>query len=402
MGAVGWIVLGVAAAAAVLLAVRARRDPARSGRSRRLRVALGLGATVAAIVAGALLIGVQSVPAPEVRGIGVLVEGTDSLASRGYDTGLTVSLRARVIECGDPVAVALTIAPTAEFWRDNASVLRSQAVIRVAIPDAAISGIDVATATDALTAVVDPSGASTDRGGATVSSVEPDDATETTMLEITVPGWGRSLAPVVLAFTADWTERRSRLGGCYLSLPALTGHPTVLSGAQLAGTAVALEEDLGTRDANVFEVESRAAGLHAYWNSDYEVTRGVASIDLGDYTLQDAMSAAPDTSLSGAPAWTCRTTIPDTFANIETQDPDEPTADFNITGSQTTTVAFSAERIQQILEQRTCATFVAIEAPGAGTKRDLLLIIIGALFSIGMELVLTGIVRDRRAPREQW
>ena len=371
-------------------------------------MALGLAATVVAIVAGAALIGVQSVPAPEVRGIGVLVEGTDSLASRGFDTGLTVSLKARVIECGEPVAVALTIAPTAEFWRDHAAVLRSQAVIHVAIPDASLSGVDVATATDALAAVVDPQGAGKDRDGATLTSVDPDEATGTTQLEITVPGWGRSLAPVILAFTADWTERRSRLGGCYLSLPALTGHPTVLSGAQLAGTAVALEEDLGTRDANVFEVESRAAGLHAYWNSDYEVTRGQAPaamtlppLDLGDYTLQDAMSAAPDTSLSGAPAWTCRTTIPDTFANIETQDPDEPTADFNITGSQTTTVAFSAERIQQILEQRTCATFVAIEAPGAGTKRDLLLIIIGALFSIGMELVLTGLVRDQRASREQ-
>ncbi|WP_309650481.1 hypothetical protein [Nocardioides sp.] len=360
-------------------------------------MALGLATTVAAIIAGAVLIGVQSVPAPEPRGIGVLVEGTDSLAIRGFDTGLTVSLKARVIGCGEPVAVALTIAPTAEFWRDHAAVLRSQAVVRVAVPDAGISRIDVATATDALAAVVDPQGASADRDGATLSSVDPDDETGTTMLEITVPGWGRSLAPVIIDFTADWTERRSRLGGCYLSLPALTGHPTVLSGAQLAGTAVALDEDLGSRDANVFEVESRSAGLHAYWNSDYEVTRGVASIDLGDYTLQGATSAAPDTSLSGAPAWTCRTTIPDTFANIDTQDPDEPTADFNITGSQATTVAFSAERIQQILEQRTCATFVAIEAPGAGTKRDLLLIIIGALFSIGMELVLSGFVREERS-----
>ncbi|SFJ40684.1 hypothetical protein [Nocardioides psychrotolerans] len=359
-------------------------------------MALGLAATVVAIVAGAVLIGVQSVPAPEARGIGVLVEGTNSLAGRGYDAGLTVSLKARVIECGEPVAVTLTVAPTAEFWRDNADVLRSQATVQVAVPDASISGIDVSTATDALAAVVDPQGASTDSDGASISSIDPDKETETTALEITVPGWGRSLAPVVLSFTADWTESRSRLGGCYLSLPALAGHPTVLSGAQLAGTAVPLEEELGTRDANVFEVESRSAGVHAYWNSDYEVTRGVASIDLGDYTLQDATSAAPDTTLAGSPAWTCRTTIPDTFANIETQDPGEPTADFNITGSQTTTVAFSAERIQQILEQRTCATFVAIEAPGAGTKRDLLLIIIGALFSIGMELVLSGVVRDQQ------
>ncbi len=359
---------------------------------------LGLATTVAAVVAGATLIGVRSVQAPEQRGIGILVEGTDSLASRGFDTGLMLSLKAKVSDCGEPVAVHLTVAPTAEFWRDNASVLRSQATVRLAVPDASIRQVDADTGDDALAAVIDPQTPSTVEDGAEVTSTESDRETDTTFLEVRVPAWGRSLAPVVISFEADWTARRSLLGGCYLSLPALAGHPTVLSGALLAGTAVPLGEDLGTRDANVFEVESRAAGMHAYWNSDYEVTRGVASIDLGDHTIQDGLSTAPDTTLAGSPAWTCRTTIPDTFANLDTQDPGDPTADFNITGSQETTVAFSAERIEQILEQRTCATFVAIEAPGSGTKRDLLLIIIGALFSIGMELVLSGLVLHRRVP----
>lgn len=396
MGAGGWFAVGFAAAAVVLLAVRTRRDARSHERAPRLRVALGLAVTVAAIVAGSTLIGVQAVQAPEQRGIGVLVDGTNSLASRGFDTGLTLSMKARVSACGDPVAVHLTLAPTAEFWRDNALVLRSQATVHLAIPDALIQHIDADTAEDALAAVVDPQTSSTVEEGAQVTSTEVDAETDTTVMDILVPGWGRSLAPLVVSFEADWTKQRSRLGGCYLNLPALAGHPTVLSGAQLAGTALPLGEDLGTRDANVFEVESRSAGVHAYWNSDYEVTRGVTSIDLGAYALQDGASAAPDTTLSGAPAWTCRTTIPDTFANLDTQDPRAPTADFNITGSQATTVAFSAERIAQILEQRTCATFVAIEAPGAGTRRDLLLIIIGALFSIGMELVLSGLVIERR------
>jgi hypothetical protein len=57
------------------------------------------------------------------------------------------------------------------------------------------------------------------------------------------------------------------------------------------------------------------------------------------------------------------------------------------------TFSFSDERVAEILRQRTCASFVAIEAAGAGTRRDLLLLAVGAIIALGIELVLSGLKR---------
>lgn len=370
------------------------------------RAGVGLAVILLAVALGGSLISVEVQRPPEQRGIGVRVEGlTAPLRSRGYDRGFTVSMTVQVRECGEPVRVQVTLAPTAEFWIDNGEALTSPATVRFAVPDDLASDAPVDAAMDHLDAWTGADGlapfTSADQAEAgAMLQLEPiaTKAPRATFVAVEVPDWAGSQSPVTMSFEADWTRHRASLGGCYVTLPAVAGMPTVLSSAQLAGKAVESRTALPDDSFSVFVVASKDAGLYAYYNERFEVTRGVTSLDLGDLALEESATfPAPNANLAGAPAWSCRSSIPRSYG-YERRDPGSDAGDVYapedvVNGGGTT--SFSDSRQAEILDQSTCASFVAIEAASAGTRRDLLLIAVGTIIALGAELLISGLRRRR-------
>jgi hypothetical protein len=400
-----WLFTGAVVLGALGVLLDVRRGRPRDGVS-LTRIGLGLGVSLLAVASAGVLIGVDVQPPPEQRGIGVEVAGlSPPLKARGYDRGLTLAMAVKVTECDKPVQVQITLAPTAEFWIDNHEALASKAVVRFAIPD------DLAADASVDEALSDPEAWMGTDGLAPFVTAVPKEPAEVvlhptatkeshaTFITISVPEWGSTLNPLTVQFLADWTHHRSFLGGCYVSLPAVAGLPTVLSTAQLAGRAAASPSDLPSDNANLFVVSSKKPPLYAYYDEGFEVTRGVTSLELGDHTLQEGASLpAPNANLGGAPAWTCRSTIPQSFRYGGLK-PGDPAEDVFALLQNDATFSFSDQRLAQILRQRTCASFVAIEAASAGTRRDLLLIAVGTVIALGIELLLSGVKRSRLGQR---
>jgi hypothetical protein len=365
------------------------------------RIGLGLAVTLVAIASASVLIGVDIQNPPEQRGIGVDVVGTKATKARGYDRGLTLAMAVKVDACDKPVRVRLTLAPTAEFWIDNHEALASDAFVRFAIPDELGADVPVEDAVDGLEAWMGTDGLApfetavpTARADVGLDPTAVKKA-KATFITVHVPHWGSTLNPLTVQFSADWTRRRSFLGGCYVSLPAVAGLPTVLGTAQLLGKARPLQADLQSHHVNLVVVSSEDADLHAYYRPKYEVTRGVTSLELGTHTLVEGASIpAPNANLGGAPAWTCRST---TSENVEYRnlEPGDPARDVYALLEPDATFAISDQRLAQILRQSNCASFVAIESAGAGTRRDLVLLVVGAILALGIELFLSGLKRHR-------
>ncbi|MDT0186210.1 hypothetical protein Q9S36_39090 [Microbacterium sp. ARD31] len=367
-------------------------------------IGLGLCVTLLGGVGAAALISVDVRPPPEQRGIGVVVEGIEEpTEQRAFDAGLTLSMAAEVDECGEPVDVRLTLAPTAEFWIDNRRDLARSATVRFAIPDGLPADADVGEVLDGLRAWTG-NGFAPFATGVPTDPVDADleltatKAAHAVFVEVDVPRWGEVLTPLTLRFRADWTSGRSVLEGCYVTLPAVAGLPTVLSTAQLTGDAYArdTEDDDGT--VGVFVVVSEEAGLEAGYDAKLEVARGVTSLDLGDHVLQGgATFPAPDSNFGSAPAWTCRSALPRSLDRGRLEEGAEATdLYFPVEALASGTISFSARQQEALLAQGTCASFVAIEGASAGTTRDLGLIVTGTVIAFGIELFRTGVRRRRR------
>jgi hypothetical protein len=367
-------------------------------------IGLGLCITLLGGVGAAALIRVEVRPPPEQRGIGVVVEGIEEpTEQRAFDGGLTLSMAVEVRECGEPVDVRLTLAPTAEFWIDNRRDLARSATVRFAIPDGLPADADVAEVLHGLQSWTG-NGFAPFATGVPTDPVDADleltatKAPHAVFVEVDVPRWGELLTPLTLHFQADWTSGRSVLEGCYVTLPAVAGLPTVLSTAQLTGDAYAPEAEDDDGTVGVFVVVSEEAGLEADYDAKLEVARGVTSLALGDHVLQGgATFPAPDSNFGSAPAWTCRSALPRSIDRGQLAEGAEATdLYFPIEALDAGTISFSARQQEALLAQGTCASFVAIEGASAGTMRDLGLIGVGTVIAFGVDLFLTGLRRRRR------
>lgn len=399
MPGLGWWALGLGA---LLFAAGslARARPPRMPRWSAPKVLAGAGVTVVAVALGGLLTTVRNDPVPEQRGIGISVEKVNFAPGRS-DVGFSLAVAVTVTSCGDDVTVKMTLAPTAEFWIDNHRRFQDRAIVFVTVPDAGLTDVEVSTddpQADAAVPVVAPQQTVTTAEPTvpTVTEMRTDDEHDFTHLTVEIPKWGSTLRPLTVSFDADWTQRRSWLGGCYVSLPALAGPPTVLSAAAARGLAVPLTETPPGRQT-FFTVSSSQADLHAHYNKRFETARGVMTLSLNSHVVDDAATLpSPDTNFGGAPTWTCRTTVASSFDSLANLDPGDPLSG-EILYTPQGKPAFSADRLSELLEQRTCASYAAITPSGSGAVRDLVLISIGALFSLGIELALAG-TRGGRVP----
>lgn len=428
MTATGWIWVGLGAAVVTVLIAWRERTQVRSGvpgtRS-WTRVGLGLGA-LSLPAFGISLVNDDVKDPPEQRGIGVVIDDARNSPRRGLDMGLTLSAAVAFEDCGQPVSVRLALVPTAEFWIDNPQ-LGKEAVVHLSIPEPEINDLAVSTAEDGLDPIVTPftGGTSSQSDTNTSATVQPRSKAAVgavarltatrpldsfTIIKVAITRWRRTSSPLIVTFKADWAQGRSRLlGSCYVRMPALAGFPTVFSAA-LVRKEVTTDRDDPGGESSFFVVsgtnpdpekdygENPPPTGYTYYNSAYEVTRGVASLWFNEkHTLEQGSTLpAPNANFVGSPAWTCKSSIPDGLEFSGNTKPGDEVDDILQSRHRHGTFSMSAERITEVLRQRTCASWVAIEKSDAGTRRDLIMMVIGASFSLGLELVRSGL--GRRQP----
>jgi hypothetical protein len=381
--------MAVTALADVYLGFRTRRPPWSVWR-------LGLGLALLLVTAGlgVSLVSVRTEEVPEQLGIAVVVDGARS--DQQFDLGLFVSAHVSVTSCNKPVLVRLTLEPTAEFWAANRKAMREGGRVEFGIPDAHVDVHEVLLGQEATVPLPQA-------GTAVVSQTEVDSRRDVvdgvTTVSVDVPGWGRSLAPVTVVFSADWAASpRSSLGGCYVSLPALTGLPTVVTAARMTGVAWSDPADKPPAEDQVqFLVTSRSPERYALYDPSLEVTKGTTTIDVGSYSIDASRSSpAPPTSIQGTPAWTCKSAV--SIPAYFTRDPDQAMSDYMVNQQEGNPGAFSGRRMDAVTGQTSCGSLLALEDSHYGTKRDLGLILVGALFSVAVELTLSAFRHRRPAP----
>lgn len=385
---------------------RVRREPASSETPPRRsapRAVLGLGVALAAIGAGVLFFGVEDRPVPEQRGVGIVSWVGDKQGDRQVHPapgrGLALSAAIRLRSCGEPVDVTLIATGTAEFWADHARRLRKGGTVEMAIPDLGIRNVRTALGEDGKLSAIAPLDASTElasggeNGSGGLRALPVRRLASVSVVGAEIPRWGRHLRPVLVRFDADWLQRRSALGSCFLRLPALAGFPTVLSAREIRGEAVPDVSSL-QGGGSIFVVSSKETGLEAYYRSEFETTRGVTSIELGSNAIRGDLSApAPDTNVRGAPSWTCSSTPPRSVRGLGDVRPGAEAPEI-LQGEEAG--ALSSTRLGTAISEHTCATFAVVEHSSAAVARDIAGLLIGALFSFGVGLFLDGFRRNRR------
>jgi len=363
------------------------------------RLGLGCSLVLLTVGLGGALVTVDTEEPPEQLGIAVVVDGVKAIPERGFDLGLFVAANVTVTSCETPVTVRLTLEPSAEFWTDHRKELRDGGRVDFGIPD---DDVDI----EQVLVGQEPGVPLPRAGTSVVDQREVTGETEivdgVTKVSVDVPDWGRTFDPVTVVFEAEWAETRSRLGGCYVSLPALTGLPTVVTASRMSGVAWSdpdeAEQD-PEDDSVLFRVTSTNPERYAVYDPELEVTRGATTVDVGDYAIDASRSSpAPTTTIQGTPAWTCRSAI--STLGFLASGPNGPVPDYAF--NQSGAGAFSGSRMDAVTGQPSCGSLLALEDAHYGTKRDLGLIIVGALFSVGVELLMSAFRRrDRPAATSQ-
>lgn len=343
-----------------------------------------------------LLLHVRSVQPPEQRGIGVVPSEAPE-TGRGF----VVSMGVRFKSCRRPLDVTVVVAGSAEYWIDHAGQMRASGSVDVAIPDTKLDNLKAGIGVDGKLA---PSAPFTEedlpkRLSRKAFESHIDRRRDVTILSARVRRWGRHLKPLVIRFEARWLSPRDRLGTCYLEVPALAGPATALS-AQIARKEAFTEKrfamvDCAKLTCSIIPLRSRELDLVAYYLPKFETTRGLTTVDAGSGTIRTDLSLpAPDGDVQGFPSWTCATRPPKDFSFLANTAPGDK-EQFIEGDAPDASGAVSVDRLGTALTERNCASFAVFEESSAQLKRDLLLLLMGALLSVGFALVAEAAARLR-------
>jgi hypothetical protein len=356
----------------------------RSGRRDRLPVLWGALMIVGSVLVGAWKLPVRQGPAGEPASVGVVSPEPGATGDgNGFAVGMAISVRG----CGERVHVTVVANGTADYWQRRAHGFPSRVPVRIALPGTDLRGLAVGV-TDNATAVGLPTRAVRE----TRTFFRPDPPRETagiTAVSGTVFYWSKHLNSIVATFDADWLEPRG-IGTCYLRLPALTGGLSVLAAQTARGRVSARPK---TRRPVIRSVRT---GLAAVYEPALETTLASTTVTVEDGDVDDAASRpGPDQTFEGNPVWACETSPP--VARELRDRPRGPVADI-VSGSSTAGGAYSEAYIKDTRGTECDGTAVIVER-SAGTKRDLLLLALGATFSLGAAIAAETALRPADAPR---
>ncbi len=388
------VLIGVAAATAIAVVgrriVRARLarspDPGAASAARRAAtevtlVVLGALLMALSIVVGLWLLRVEDPPRGELFPAGAgIVADVPARPGRGFVAGLAV----RFTDCDEPVDATLVYAGTAEFFEDNHGALTGATGVTVAVPGTGdVSDVTLSAGTGYYDAIApNELAADGDGGDATVWAETPRERLAVTGVHGGVRGWGDHLASLVVRFRADWLERRG-LGSCYLRLPPLVGTATVIGAQDAMGRGVRSPEEIPT----AVYTNSTDRTLFVPYRRSLAIGSAISVVDVGGHEIIEA-DQEPNALAGTTPALACRAVTPSTGA-FGARDADLVAPP----GSEAYAVRGASFGR---LTRPDCGGVVTIAEAGSGGRRDLVLLLVGAAFSLGAALVLEVLLEIQR------
>lgn len=385
------IVIGAATAAVVVLAARhliLRRhaegdsEATRTARRKASDVTLaviGLLVMVLSLVVGLRILAVEPPPQGELYEAGVGF-APDVAARPGR--GFVVGLAARFTDCNDPVEVTIAIAGTAEYFEDNENALRRRTGFTIAVPGKGIDEIALGYGGGGYEDALKPSLAKRTRWRM-VDPVRREEARVTprtvTSIRGSVGNWSSHLHSLVVTFDADWLSDRG-LGTCYLALPPLAGEYSILGAQDARGrSAGSVEEALRRFPTAILLMNGRRDLVVSHAPALF-VRNGVAVVPTGGHEILRIEPAA-NTNSAGVPALAC------SKPPLEPGRLGSPAADV-VELPDGSAYAIRGDAFADQVGDRDCSALVTMAEAGAGARRDLVLLLIGAFFSLGAALLL--------------
>jgi hypothetical protein len=285
--------------------------------------------------------------------------------------GIVIGTNLQVAGCDAPVEVTILAAATAEYWRRNRRDIAQTPRFEFEIdgPNLVNVTAGLADARDNL----DPSRLSLApfdaRSAHGVTRLRVRRRHEQTVITGRVERWDRTWSPIYVHFFAGWLAPRGR-GSCFVRLPALVGTGTIgLLGASLDPGGI----------------------LQAFNN-----------LTVYEGSLDPSSSLPPPTTFaSPTSAWHCVNSVPPTrSASSEAQRRGEVAPGIVPTPSGSgvtfTEGAFRASR----LRAQTCGGIAVVEETGSDARRDLELLILGAVIGLALALIVQGVMTIAQASSE--
>ena len=299
------------------------------------------------------------------------------------DRGVAIGLTATVKSCNEPVDAVVVVAGTAEYWHDQRARLGSRADFVLALPD--VAGEPSVFAGTAASEVIDPLDAPLrPTQDVRLTATVEESPHGITVVRGRVERWRRSLAPIVARFRGDWVERTG-LGTCIVRMPAVEGAFSVLAAQEALGHAAPVGEVYSTdrRTLTVFNEETRRG---AVYRPQLDPTLSQATVVVQDGSVDvDESLPGPDTAVSGNPTWTCH--VPPRRVGLLTVDPTE-SVDVLLGTSQLGSAGALSRRGILHRPSEDCSGMVAVREASASWQRDLHILIIGVLVSLGAAILV--------------
>jgi hypothetical protein len=361
-------------------------------------VPIAVALVVGPLVVGILTLSEESPERVEAASVG-FVPPVPAKPGRGF----TIGVVARLDSCADPLDVTVVAAGTAEYWIDNAKQIEGVSTFRLALPNVVDGEVDLRTGTTA-TDVVDPDTTRLRRNDPPLVTAEDlrlepaQQVGELTVVGGAIRNWQATLAPVIADFRANWIEERGA-GTCFIHLPAIAGDLSILSAQRALGEARPVGRLIV--QPNELTVDSRRLGIGAPYRPDLEVTYGSATVRIENGSIDTDESLPPPTeSVNGNPTWTCfgRARSTRTLAEAAGR-PSSKQDDYVLLGpdplGSAGALSTTALRAGPAGD---CSAVVAANEGSAQWKRDLELLLIGALVSLGATILVEFALGLRGGP----
>lgn len=342
---------------------------------------------VGGFISGLKLLGQRSAPATKDQNIGFVppVPGN----------GIVLGMAVRTDGCRNPVRVTVTAGGTAEYWRRHARTLAGESTFRFAVPnepgEVRHIRLGVGRGPNDLTA---PADAEPQNGGLAPGTpstyafrtMKPSSHSGVVAIPGAIDPWNATALPFVTTFDADWLRKRG-LGSCFLVTPGLVG-PGSLFAAQVARHKTC--RDLRKCHlAGPYFIEDVSRKLFVPPDQGLVPSLGSTTVLVrGGQVLDDTSRPHPDSEFRGHPKWTCEYNARGSVGTLGTRN----VPDTTVVGSG---LALSKAALQREASS-TCAGIVAIQEASAGTKRDLILLLMGAVISLGAALAIELLLEWRR------
>lgn len=339
-------------------------------------VVVGLLLGIAALIVGRPLLTTTTAPLVSTPGVQVL-----GPAAGDGELGLVVRLAVRTTGCSGAAEATIVVAGTQQYWtrtKRNAGSRHRFAVV-IGAPAVKVRDVGLGRADGALSDDAAFFSRYLDRP---IRSYVVRQNKRTTVITGTAKEWGTDGTSLVIQLLAPWLARRS-YSSCWLTLPPLTGPLS-----QQAGAAGGVDPGGGGRGLSVALKPKERAAL----GSDEPLLATTYVQPLGGAVDVGSSSPSPG---SNSRTWNyaCRGRQPLTTARIlETARGEGSIKEraARLPGLLTADGFSEGTYLERHYSKSDCAATAVINDASRGSRRDLLVLLLGALLGLAATLIVEG------------